>query len=97
MGFKPAVLTGYYVCPNPNCSNHGKPHDVLITGNPMIVGEILMRMGFGQDDMRPLEPGEPTLLCTDDRGSYLLMKPAESAENMLAEFISEEMGPQSPF
>lgn len=79
------VLSGYYKCPD-KCD---EVHDMLIIGHPINLTQVLQHMGFNPDEVETQDDG--TIVIRDDRGSYLTMRPAQRATDVLAGMIANQL------
>lgn len=77
-----SVLSGWWKCPNPKCN---EPHTMLVTGSPVVLCILLERMGFTPADAT----AEPGMVVIKNDDSYLTMRPAMSADRMLAKLVAD--------
>lgn len=88
MGLAPALLQGFWYCENPECPLHGDAHEICVTGSIVEVSMIITQWGYSQDNAS-LDPKTGVVTFTDERGSYLTLRPAMDA----ASLITSAMGP----
>lgn len=83
MVLQQAIATGFWYCPNPDCALGGEPHEIALTGGLLLVTHALQQMGL--QNVKVPDPGRPDFILTDDRGSYVTVRPAQRAEDLVTQ------------